>query len=46
MAIRSNIRVILKEEDRNKDMKFNPEMVNIKDNAWRGYRLETVLKNV
>ena len=43
MATRSNIRVILKEEDRNKDMKFNPEMVNIKDNAWRGYRLETGL---
>ena len=30
MSTRSNIRVILKEEDRNRDMKFNPEMFKIK----------------
>jgi hypothetical protein len=33
MATRSNIRVILKEEDRNRNMKFNPEMLEIK-NTW------------
>lgn len=27
MATRSNIRVILKEEDRNREMKFNPELI-------------------
>jgi hypothetical protein len=33
MSTRSNIRVILKEEDRNRDMKFDPEMITPK-NAW------------
>ena len=31
MATRSNIRVILKEEDRNKDLKFTPNEQQAKD---------------
>ena len=41
MATRSNIRVVLKEEDRNRDMKFNPEMIEIKNTWGRGQQLET-----
>ena len=40
MSTRSNIRVILKEEDRNRDMKFNPEMIEI-ENTWEDEQLET-----
>lgn len=40
MSTRSNIRVILKEEDRNRDMKFNPEMIDI-ENTWDDEQLET-----
>lgn len=43
MATRSNIRVILKEEDRNRDMKFNPEMIEIKNTWGKGQQLETGL---
>ena len=48
MATRSNIRVILKEEDRNKDMKFNPELIGkdsmglykINDKEWGSDQIE------
>ena len=43
MSTRSNIRVILKEEDRNRDMKFNPEMIEIKNTWGKGQQLETGL---
>ncbi len=39
MATRSYIRVILKEEDRNRDMKFNPEMIKI-ENTWGDEQLD------
>ena len=48
MATRSYIRVILKEEDRNKDMKFNPSLIGdesgnyeIRRNEWGSDQLDT-----
>jgi hypothetical protein len=43
MATRSNIRVVLKEEDRNKDLKFAPnekQAEDLKENEWGVDQLE------